>query len=86
MVNDIQLHDAVAEGLEQISTVIARCAMVEGLYLHINLPMVGQLIDCLVGLYATILNFLSGARRYYSRNTGGLASTPLLFHKMLIWY
>lgn len=84
--NDIQTHDAIAEGLEQTCSLITRYAMVEGLYLHINLPSEEQLIDSLVCLYAAILDFLSRAIRYYSRNTGGSTSTSTRLLEKLIIY
>jgi hypothetical protein len=71
MVNDLQTFGAMAEGVEVISSLITRYSIVEMLYLHEDSPAKDQLADSIVMVYAAILRFLSNARRYYSRRTGG---------------
>lgn len=71
--NDVQTHDATTESLEHISGLITHYAMIEALYLRSPSAVVDQLVDSLVRLYTAILVYLLRARRYFSRNTGGIA-------------
>ena len=72
MVNDVQIHDATAESLEQISSLIARYALIEELHLNTVSAIREQLKAALVRLYTAVLAYLLRARRYYARNTTGL--------------
>jgi hypothetical protein len=72
MVNDVQTHDAVTESLEHISGLITHYAMIEALYLRTPSSAVDQLVESLVRLYTAILEYLLKAKRYFSRNTGGI--------------
>lgn len=74
--NDVQTEDATTESLEHISSLITHYAMIEALYLRNSSAEVDQLIDALVRLYTAILVYLIRAKRYFSRNTGGM--TPPL--------
>lgn len=81
MVNDVQIHDATAESLEQVSGLITRYAMIEGLYLNAVSAIKEQLKNAIVRLYTAVLTYLLKARRYYARNTPeriarSLVSTP----------
>lgn len=71
MVSDAQTFNAASESLEQISSLIARYAMVEELYLRVASAATQQLTESIVSLYSAVLHYLLKARRYYSRNTGG---------------
>lgn len=83
MVNDVQIHDATAESLEQVSSLITRYAMIEGLYLNIVSPVQEQLKNALVRLYTAVLILLLKASRYYAQNTAGLTSLADCFQRML---
>lgn len=74
----MQTFGAIAEGLELISNLITRCAIMEELYLRTwTLTTVkniaeSQLKQAILKLYVAILKYLSNARRYYDRNTAGI--------------
>jgi hypothetical protein len=74
-VNDSQTFGSMCEGVESISNVVPRCAIVELRYLGRNVALTStvenQLQTSLVRLYSTVLTFLSQARQYYSQNTAG---------------
>lgn len=70
--NDVQTEDATTESLEHISSLITHYAMIEALYLRTSSAAVDQLVDALVRLYTAILVYLLRAKRYFSRNTGGI--------------
>lgn len=77
-VNDVQTFGAIAEGLELISNLITRCAIMEELYLRTLTGTMAkniaesQLKQAILKLYVAILKYLSNARRYYDRNTAGI--------------
>jgi hypothetical protein len=71
MVNDSQTYGAMIEGLELVSSLIARYAKVEDLYLSGTSAQENQLSDSVIRLYAAILVYLSKASRYYDRRTPG---------------
>ncbi|KAJ0379072.1 hypothetical protein COL26b_002547 [Colletotrichum chrysophilum] len=70
-INDTETLGAIAEGIETISHLIARCAIYEGLYLTPRSFPLRQphtmLRDALVSLYAVILEWLSKAGVYYAK-------------------
>lgn len=70
--NDVQTQDATTESLEHISSLITHYAMIEALYVRNSSAAVDQLVDALVRLYTAILVYLIRAKRYFSRNTGGM--------------
>jgi hypothetical protein len=70
MVNDIQTYGAMIEGLELVSSLITRCAMIEWLYLQEDSAGKEQLVESITRLYIAILVYLAKARRYYDRRTG----------------
>lgn len=76
--NDVQTDDATTESLEHISSLITHYAMIEALYIRNSSAAVDQLIDALVRLYTAILVCLIRAKRYFSRNTGGM-KPPLAY-------
>ncbi|KAJ0356182.1 hypothetical protein COL154_011058 [Colletotrichum chrysophilum] len=73
-INDTETLGAIAEGIETISHLIARCAIYEGLYLTPRSFPLRQphtmLRDALVSLYAVILEWLSKAGVYYAKPVG----------------
>lgn len=69
--NDSQAYGAMIEGLEFVSSLVARYAMIEGVYLQGTSVEREQLVDSITRLYTAILVYLSKARRYYDRRTGG---------------
>jgi hypothetical protein len=73
LVNDSQTYGSMIEGVELVSRLVARYALVEELYLQGTSVEKDQLADSITRLYTTILVYLSKARRYYDRRTGGVS-------------
>ena len=80
-VNDSQTFGAMADGVQHVSNLITRYAILEKLYLQANTVAMAkdQLSQSIVKLYTTILKYLSKARRYYDRNTASAFICFLLF-------
>ncbi|KAL8707961.1 MAG: hypothetical protein Q9220_007104 [cf. Caloplaca sp. 1 TL-2023] len=70
-VNEHQTNEALLDGLEYITSLIARFAMVEGLYLGATSVASEQLSDAIIRLYGAVLVYLGKAAKFYSRSTGG---------------
>ncbi|KAM0795732.1 ankyrin repeat-containing domain protein [Usnea florida] len=66
MINDNKTYDAMASGLEYVSSLIARYYTVENLYSQSSL-LKEQLAEALLKLYSAVLVFLARARRYYTQ-------------------
>ena len=66
MINDNKTYDAMASGLEYVSSLIARYYTVESLYSQSSL-LKEQLAEALLKLYSAVLVFLAKARRYYTQ-------------------
>ena len=66
MINENKTYDAMASGLEYVSSLIARYSTVEGLYSQSSL-LKEQLAEALLKLYNAVLVFLAKARRYYTQ-------------------
>lgn len=68
----------MAEGMEFVSGIITRYAILEKLYLRTSAESATKaeaeehLNEALCKLYATVLQFLSKAKRYYTRTTAGM--------------
>ena len=68
----------MAEGMEFISGMITRYAIFEKLYLRtsavssLKAEAEGHLNEALCKLYAGVLQYLSKAKRYYTRTTAGI--------------
>lgn len=80
MVNDSQTFGAMAQGVEYISNLIARYAIVEQLYLQKPSAAKHQLTQAVTKLYAAVLKYLLKARRFYDRSMASerfLAPFPL---------
>ena len=69
--NEYQTNKGLLEGLEYITSLIARYAMVEGLYLGQATVASEQLSDAVIRLYNAALIYLAKAERFHSRNSGG---------------
>ncbi|KAH0159261.1 hypothetical protein KCU67_g7197, partial [Aureobasidium melanogenum] len=67
-INDSNTFDAIIEGLEILSRVVARYSIFEVLYLGSTTPAQVQLKDDLIRLYATVHSYLCKARKYYNRS------------------
>lgn len=59
----------MAEGIELVSAMITRYAVVESLYLLEDSTLQNQLTDGITKLYAAILRYLSIAKTYYNKST-----------------
>lgn len=68
-INDVQTFGAIAESLETCSMSIARCSIIELLYLRESSMARKDLEDALVRLYAAILTLLSKALSYYGQSS-----------------
>jgi hypothetical protein len=68
-VDDCQAFGSVLEGMELIAHLVNRYAIIEDLYLREDLPVTEQLKQAIIKMYATVLRYLSEAKRYYSQNT-----------------
>lgn len=76
-VNDSQTFGAMAEGVELVSNIITRYAIVEQLYLQKPSATKDQLTQAILRLYSTVLTYLSKARSYYQSNTFGAFCTTI---------
>jgi hypothetical protein len=68
-VNDSQTFGAMTEGIELVSNLITRYAIVEHLYLQKSSAAKDQLTQAILKLYSTVLTYLCKAKSYYERNT-----------------
>ncbi|CAI0649050.1 unnamed protein product [Colletotrichum noveboracense] len=74
VVNDTETLGTIAEGLEIVSHLIARCALYEGIYLapstRLSQTIHVELVKALTALYTVILQWLSKAGTYYAMSAG----------------
>jgi len=70
-VNDHKSLEAMAEGLELVSNLIAKSRVWEELYLMKPSALNGRLIEAMRKLYRAILIYLGKAGRYYKQSTPG---------------
>ncbi|KAH0426094.1 ankyrin repeat protein [Colletotrichum camelliae] len=72
-INDVEALATLADGIETISSLITRCAILENIHLaphHYPLPKAHTMLqDGLVSLYAAILAWLSAAGMHYDKRT-----------------
>ncbi|KAH0171452.1 hypothetical protein KCU67_g2167, partial [Aureobasidium melanogenum] len=68
-VNDSMSFQAMAGGIELVSAMITRYAVVESLYLLEESSLKAQLTSGITKLYVSILRYLSGAKTYYNKST-----------------
>ncbi|KAH0362119.1 hypothetical protein KCU65_g8285, partial [Aureobasidium melanogenum] len=68
-VNDSMSFQAMAEGIDLVSAMITRYAVVESLYLLEESTLRAQLTSGITKLYVSILRYLSGAKTYYNKST-----------------
>jgi hypothetical protein len=68
-VKDSQKWGSVIAGLEFVTREISYYGIFEVIYLRRTFSATKQLSDALVQAYTKILQFLSGARRYYDQNS-----------------
>lgn len=59
----------MAEGIELVSAMITRYAVVESLYLLEDSSLRAQLTDGIIKLYISILKYLGIAKAYYNKST-----------------
>ena len=72
MTNDFQTFEAMAGGLEYVSSLMVRYAILETLYLRDASVARQNLSDAITRLYAAVLTYLCKARQYYAQNTTGM--------------
>ncbi|MCJ1464093.1 hypothetical protein MMC07_002705 [Pseudocyphellaria aurata] len=72
-INESQTFGSMLEGVEEVSNLISRYAILELLYLQQNPPMTAGIKDqfsiSLVRLYTAVLLYLCRASQYYTQNT-----------------
>lgn len=68
-VNDSSSFQDMAEGIELVSAMITRYAVVESLYLLEDSSLRTQLTDGITKLYVAILKYLGIAKTYYNKST-----------------
>ncbi|KAK7418265.1 hypothetical protein QQX98_004050 [Neonectria punicea] len=69
-VNDTAAFAAMVDGLEEVTSTIARCSIFEAVYLKQPTLAMDHLKGSLVSPYGAILNFLGTSYSYFSTNTG----------------
>ncbi|ORY16076.1 hypothetical protein BCR34DRAFT_584541 [Clohesyomyces aquaticus] len=77
-VNEVEIFGAILQGVESISKSLARCAIMENLYLYSNFEISNRLRQSLVELYAATLRFLGKALGYYTQNTAARVAKSLI--------
>lgn len=77
----------MVEGIEYVSNLVTRCAVLEHLYLRntINSQTHLQLKEAIVKLNIAILRYLLAARRYFTRRTLSESVEFLLPDALLMW-
>jgi hypothetical protein len=68
-VNDSSTFQDMAEGIELVSAMITRYAVVESLYLLEDSSLRIQLTDGIIKVYVAILKYLGIANTYYNKST-----------------
>jgi len=69
----------VIEGMEFVTREISYYGIFEVIYLRRTFSATTQLSDALVRAYTKILQFLSGARRYYDQNSFSMCTQSFSF-------
>ncbi|KAM0428831.1 hypothetical protein ACHAPT_006631 [Fusarium lateritium] len=69
-INDTTAFAAMIDGVEEVTSTIARCAIFEAVYMKHTTSATEHLEASLVFLYAAVLNFLGISCKYFSTNTG----------------
>ena len=68
-VSDSKRYATVLDGIDLMTHLLAKCAVVEEVYIQPSSKAVELLEQAIVKLYAKILLYLDGARQYYTRGT-----------------
>ena len=82
MTNDFETFEAMAGGLEYVSSLVVRYAILETLYLRDASEARRYLSDAIMGLYAAVLTYLCKGRRYYAQNTTGMTVHDIYLLKL----
>ncbi|KAM0550838.1 hypothetical protein ACHAPJ_008701 [Fusarium lateritium] len=69
-INDTTAFAAMIDGVEEVTSTIARCAIFEAVYMKDTTSATDHLKASLVSLYAAILNFLGISCTYFSTSSG----------------
>ena len=67
--NDSEIFRDMAEGVELVSGMVTRYAIIESLYLLEASAVRAQLTEAIVNLYIAILQYLLVAKSYYKKRT-----------------
>jgi len=76
--SDVDLFSNVAEGVESISSLIARYTIFEKLYLHEDYEATPWLHESLRKLYAAILTYLARVKSYLTGNSWSMCLTAVV--------
>lgn len=68
VINDSESFAAMVDGVEEITNIIARCAVFEAVYLKQPTSATIHLKASLVALYASVLMFLDTAYTYFGKS------------------
>ena len=79
VVNEYDTNEALLEGLEYVSSLIARYAMVEALYINHTSVANNQLSEAIVRLYSAVLIYLTKANKFYSQKNTSSESVCILY-------
>jgi hypothetical protein len=74
----------MVDGVEQVSNMVGRYAILEAFYLltwSTKPAAHGHLEGAIIKLYAAILTYLAGAKRYYDKNTA--RKSPDVFYSAI---
>ncbi|KAK3997931.1 hypothetical protein QBC44DRAFT_346703 [Cladorrhinum sp. PSN332] len=66
--SNITVFTALGDGVESVTRLLVRCALIEKLYLGESLEITEELCNALTQLYAAVLVYLAAAKRYFEGN------------------
>ncbi|CAM1505811.1 Fc.00g114480.m01.CDS01 [Cosmosporella sp. VM-42] len=69
-VNDTEAFAAMVDGLEETTSIIARCSIFETVYLKHPTSATEHLKASLIALYGSVMSFLGVSHSYFVKNTG----------------
>ncbi|PGH18939.1 hypothetical protein AJ80_04266 [Polytolypa hystricis UAMH7299] len=78
-VTDVEIFGIILNSIELVSKLLARCAILEHLYLGLTLEVSKSFREALVALYVEILKLLVKIQHYYDRSTISRAARGAIF-------
>ena len=74
----VEVFGNIVEGIEFVSGLITRYAVIEKLYLHQQCESTPGLYEAITKLYANVLIYLSKVKAYYMGNTWSTCSITVV--------